>query len=329
MQPWKGAQQQIAFIKNSPRDCLRDQKTTTKKRVHAESVSVITRGWKRTVSSEYEHCNHMKRPTFSLHLCHLFITLTYSWYLYGTIFFSTAAWWGCDCSYSFKFFKDEQAYKSCSSYPHWQFSTFKFMLPLFLESHILLYAKLWSHRRFYGAIPLGQDEMRRQAYGFFTSHWVSLFSPWLLRRCDSAWWLCEDIKMAIWDMLMLVSQLSFWKHKTAVAQAFDDTSLQPKRFSGLMLQRREWDQKGSSVWQGAFWRSGGPWKNDPTKCITSSCYHPAPPPTTTTTSWSWFMMNLADLLAVNQKGNQALFHPLLLFFPFSNDFCVTYVKPDV
>lgn len=44
MQPWKGAQQQIAFIKNTPRDCLRDQKTTTKKRVHAESVSVITHG---------------------------------------------------------------------------------------------------------------------------------------------------------------------------------------------------------------------------------------------------------------------------------------------
>lgn len=134
-----------------------------------------------------------------------------------------------------------------------------------------------SHRRFYGAIPLGQDEMRRQGYGFFTSHWVSLFFPlhFKKKKGDSARWLCEDIKMAIGDMLMLVAQLSFWKHQTAVAQSFDDTSIQPKCFSGLMLQRREWDQTGSSVWRGAFWRSWGLWTNDPAKCISGPCYHPA------------------------------------------------------
>lgn len=61
MQPWKGAQQQIAFIKNTPSDCLRDQKPNKKKRgVHAESVSVITYGYKRTVISDYERPNHIK-----------------------------------------------------------------------------------------------------------------------------------------------------------------------------------------------------------------------------------------------------------------------------
>lgn len=138
MQPWKGAQQQIAFIKTTPRDCLRDQKTTTKKkkRVHAESVCDYA--WIKA-NGKLGAATTWRRPTFSLHHCHLFITLTYSWYLYGTIFFPIAAWWGCDCSHSFKFFKDKQAYKSCSSYPHWQCNTFKFMLPLFLEkSHTAL-----------------------------------------------------------------------------------------------------------------------------------------------------------------------------------------------
>lgn len=152
------------------------------------------------------------------------------------------------------------------------------------------------------------------------------FPLWLWKSCDSAWWPREDIKMAVWDMLMLVSQLSFWKHKSAVAQAFNDTSVQPNCFSGLMLQRREWDQTGSSVWQGAFRRSGGPWTNDPAKCITSSCYHPALSPP----SRSWFMMNFADLLAVNQKRKSSSISPFALFPPlFSNDFCVTYVQPDV
>lgn len=137
------------------------------------------------------------------------------------------------------------------------------------------------------------------------------FPLWLWKSCDSAWWPREDIKMAVWDMLMLVSQLSFWKHKSAVAQAFNDTSVQPNCFSGLMLQRREWDQTGSSVWQGALRRSGGPWTNDPAKCITSSCYHPAPFPP----SRSWFMMNFADLLAVNQKRKSSSISPFAPFPP--------------
>lgn len=51
------------------------------------SVSVITYGYKRTVSSDYEHLTTSRRSTFSLHHCHLFITLNYSWYLYRTFSF--------------------------------------------------------------------------------------------------------------------------------------------------------------------------------------------------------------------------------------------------
>lgn len=185
MQPWKGAQQQIAFIKTTPRDCLRDQKTTTKKkRVHAESVCDYA--WIKE-NGKLNTATTWRRPAFSLPHCHLFITLTYSWYLYGTIIFRIAAWWGCDCSYSFKFFKDKQAHKSCSSYPHWQFSTFKYMPPLFLEkSHTALCQIavppqiLWSN-----SFASGWDE---EAGLWFLHQPLGIpFFPSLLKRWDSAW----------------------------------------------------------------------------------------------------------------------------------------------
>lgn len=166
--------------------------------------------------------------------------------------------------------------------------------------------------------------MRRQGYGFFTSHWVSLFSP-LLKTRDSARWLCEDIKMVIWDMLALVvSQLSFRKHKTAVAQAFDDASSQLKWHSGLMLQRREQDQTGSSVWQGAFWGSGHPgqmtlWNASPVH----ASIQPISP----------LVVMIHDefcrFVGCKSEKEIKLHLTLYSFFPFSNDFCVTYVKPDV
>lgn len=152
------------------------------------------------------------------------------------------------------------------------------------------------------------------------------FPLWLWKSCDSAWWPREDIKMAVWDMLTLVSQLSFWKHKRAVAQAFNDTSVQPNCFSGLMLQRREWDQTGSSVWQGALRRSGGPWTNDPAKCITSSCYHPALSPPLTVMIHDEF----CRFVGCKSEKEIKLHLTLCSVSPlFSNDFCVTYVQPDV
>lgn len=70
---------------------------------------------------------------------------------------------------------------------------------------------------------------------------------------------------------------------------------------------------------------GGPWTNNPAKCITRSCYQPVLPP---------LMVMIHDEFCrfVGCKSEKEIKLQLTLcsfFLSFSNDFCVTYVKPDV
>lgn len=131
-----------------------------------------------------------KRPTFSLHHCHLFMAWTYSRYLMGHFVSSPPK--GDVNAQTPSNSKDKQAYKSCSSYPHWQFSTFKFMLPLFLEKSNTALCQiavppqiLWSN-----AFGPGWDE-EAGLWFFFTSHWVSFLPPFTFKKI----WQCT---MAVW-----------------------------------------------------------------------------------------------------------------------------------
>lgn len=136
------------------------------------------------------------------------------------------------------------------------------------------------------------------------------FPPSHLKRCDSAWWSCEDIKMAIWDMLMLVSQLSFWKHKNCCSSSVWWHLYSAKMFLWAHVTK-EWERSNKIISVTRSFPKVG-WTLDKWPCkmhhqfmLSSS---PFPP------SWSWFMMNFADLLAVNQKRKSSSISPFAPFF---------------